>query len=111
MDTIVYNVEGKEKGKYVLPAFFDTEVKPAVLHEVTTGYLANLRSGTHATKTRGEVSFSGAKPWKQKGTGNARAGQKNSPLWRKGGIVFGPQPRDYYQKMSKQKRKIACCKC
>ena len=107
MDTIVYNVEGKEKGRYELPDFFNTEVKTALLHEVTTGYLANLRSGTHATKTRGEVSFSGAKPWKQKGTGNARAGQKNSPLWRKGGIVFGPQPRDYYQKMSKQKRRIA----
>ena len=107
MDTIVYNVEGKEKGRYELPGFFSTEVKTALLHEVTTGYLANLRSGTHATKTRGEVSFSGAKPWKQKGTGNARAGQRNSPLWRKGGIVFGPQPRDYYQKMPKQKRKLA----
>jgi large subunit ribosomal protein L4 len=107
MDTIVYTVDGKEKGRYELPAFFNTEVKTALLHEVTTGYLANLRAGTHATKTRGETSFSGAKPWKQKGTGNARAGQRNSPLWRKGGIVFGPQPRDYYQKMSKQKRKLA----
>ena len=107
MDTIVYTVEGKEKGRYELPAYFNTEVKTALLHEITTGYLANLRSGTHATKTRGEVSFSGAKPWKQKGTGNARAGQRNSPLWRKGGIVFGPQPRDYYQKMPKQKRKLA----
>ena len=105
MDTIVYTVEGKEKGRYELPEYFNTEVKTALLHEITTGYLANLRSGTHATKTRGEVSFSGAKPWKQKGTGNARAGQRNSPLWRKGGIVFGPQPRDYYQKMPKQKRK------
>ena len=90
MDTIVYTVEGKEKGRYELPEYFNTEVKTALLHEITTGYLANLRSGTHATKTRGEVSFSGAKPWKQKGTGNARAGQRNSPLWRKGGIVFGP---------------------
>jgi len=107
MDTIVYSIDGKEKGRYELPAFFNTEVKAALLHEITTGYLANLRSGTHATKTRGEVSFSGAKPWKQKGTGNARAGQRNSPLWRKGGIVFGPQPRDYYQKMPKQKRKLA----
>lgn len=107
MDTKVYTVEGKEKGRYELPVFFNTEVNTALLHEVTTGYLANLRSGTHATKTRGEVSFSGAKPWKQKGTGNARAGQKNSPLWRKGGIIFGPQPRDYYQKMTKQKRKTA----
>ena len=107
MDTIVYTVEGKEKGRYELPEYFNTEVKTALLHEITTGYLANLRSGTHATKTRGEVFFSGAKPWKQKGTGNARAGQRNSPLWRKGGIVFGPQPRDYYQKMPKQKRKLA----
>ena len=107
MDTIVYSIDGKEKGRYELPAFFNTEVKTALLHEITTGYLANLRSGTHSTKTRGEVSFSGAKPWKQKGTGNARAGQRNSPLWRKGGIVFGPQPRDYYQKMPKQKRKLA----
>lgn len=107
MDTIVYTVEGKEKGRYELPAFFNTEVKTALLHEMTTGYLANLRSGTHSTKTRGEVSFSGAKPWKQKGTGNARAGQRNSPLWRKGGVIFGPQPKSYYQKMSKQKRKLA----
>lgn len=107
MDTIVYTVEGKEKGRYELPAFFNTEVKTALLHEMTTGYLANLRSGTHSTKTRGEVSFSGAKPWKQKGTGNARAGQRNSPIWRKGGVTFGPRPRNYYQKMSKQKRKLA----
>ncbi len=107
MDTIVYTVDGKEKGRYELPTFFSTEIKTALLHEITTGYLANLRAGTHATKTRGETSFSGAKPWKQKGTGNARAGQRNSPLWRKGGIIFGPKPRDYYQKISKQKRKLA----
>ncbi|MDD3065420.1 MAG: 50S ribosomal protein L4 [Endomicrobiaceae bacterium] len=107
MDTKVYTVEGKEKGKFELPAFFNTEVSTALLHEITTGYMANKRAGTHATKTRGEVSFSGAKPWKQKGTGNARAGQKNSPLWRKGGVIFGPQPRDYFQKMSKQKRRLA----
>ena len=106
MDTIVYNVEGKEKGRYELPGFFSTEVKTALLHEVTTGYLANLRSGTHATKTRGEVSFSGAKPWKQKGTGNARAGQKNSPLWRKGGIVFGPVVRDHSHDLTKKFRKL-----
>jgi len=107
MDTIVYNVEGKEKGKYVLPAFFDTEVKPAVLHEVTTGYLANLRSGTHATKTRGEVSFSGAKPWKQKGTGRARAGSLRSPLFEGGGVSFGPKPRSYAFKMPVKARRLA----
>ena len=57
MDTIVYTVDGKEKGRYELPAFFNTEVKTALLHEVTTGYLANLRAGTQDTKTRGETSF------------------------------------------------------
>ncbi|MDR2252189.1 MAG: 50S ribosomal protein L4 [Endomicrobium sp.] len=103
----IYNAKGQEKGKMDLPAFFNTEISPALLHEITTAYLNNQRAGTHKTKTRGEVSFSGAKPWKQKGTGNARAGQRNSPLWRKGGIIFGPQPRDYYTKMSKQKRKLS----
>jgi large subunit ribosomal protein L4 len=107
METIVYNAKGQEKGKIELPAFFNTEVSSTLLHEITTAYLNNQRAGTHKTKTRGEVSFSGAKPWKQKGTGNARAGQKNSPLWRKGGIIFGPQPRDYYTKMSKQKKRLS----
>ncbi|MDR3125328.1 MAG: 50S ribosomal protein L4 [Endomicrobium sp.] len=107
METIVYNAKGQEKGKIELPSFFGTEVSSVLLHEITTAYLNNQRSGTHKTKTRGEVSFSGAKPWKQKGTGNARAGQRNSPLWRKGGIIFGPQPRDYYTKMSKQKKKTS----
>jgi len=107
METIVYNAKGQEKGRLELPAFFNTEVSSELLHEFTTAYLNNQRAGTHKTKTRGEVSFSGAKPWKQKGTGNARAGQRNSPLWRKGGIIFGPQPRDYYTKMSKQKKKLS----
>jgi large subunit ribosomal protein L4 len=107
MKTTVYDAMGEEKGEIELPDFFGTKVSVALLHEVTTAYLNNLRAGTHKTKTRGEVSFSGAKPWKQKGTGNARAGQKNSPLWRKGGIIFGPQPKDYYTKMSKQKKKIS----
>jgi large subunit ribosomal protein L4 len=107
METTVYNAQGQEKGRIELPAFFDTEVSGALLHEITTAYLNNQRSGTHKTKTRGEVSFSGAKPWRQKGTGNARAGQRNSPLWRKGGIIFGPRPRDYYTKMSKQKKRLS----
>ncbi len=107
MDTIVYNAKGQEKGKIELPAFFNTEVSKVLLHEITTAYLNNQRSGTHKTKSRGEVSFSGAKPWKQKGTGNARSGQRNSPLWRKGGVIFGPKPRDYYTKMSKQKKKLS----
>lgn len=107
METVVYNLKGQEKDKIEIPAFFNIEVSSVLLHEIATAYLSNQRAGTHKTKTRGEVSFSGAKPWKQKGTGNARAGQKNSPLWRKGGIIFGPQPRDYYIKMSKRKKKIS----
>jgi large subunit ribosomal protein L4 len=107
METIVYNAKGQEKGKIELPAFFNTEVSNTLLHEITTAYLNNQRSGTAKTKSRGEVAFSGAKPWKQKGTGNARAGQKNSPLWRKGGVIFGPKPRDYYTKMSKQKKRLS----
>ncbi|MDR2665838.1 MAG: 50S ribosomal protein L4 [Endomicrobium sp.] len=107
METVVYNSKGQENGKIELPTFFNAEVSSVLLHEITTAYLSNQRSGTHKTKTRGEVSFSGAKPWRQKGTGNARAGQKNSPLWRKGGVVFGPQPRNYYIKMSKQKKKLS----
>ena len=95
METIVYNAKGHEKRKIEFPSSFGMEVSSALLHEITTAYLNNQRAGTHKTKTRGEVSFSGAKPWKQKGTGNERAGQRNSPLWRKGGIIFGPQPRNY----------------
>ena len=107
METIVYNAKGQEKGKIELPAFFNTEVSNTLLHEITTAYLNNQRAGTAKTKSRGELSFSGAKPWKQKGTGNARAGQRNSPLWRKGGVIFGPKPRDYYTKMSKQKKRLS----
>jgi len=107
METIVYNAKGQEKGKMELSSFFNTEISKTLLHEITTAYMNNQRAGTAKAKTRGEVSFSGAKPWKQKGTGNARAGQRNSPLWRKGGIIFGPQPRDYYTKMSKQKKRLS----
>ncbi|MDR3112471.1 MAG: 50S ribosomal protein L4 [Elusimicrobiota bacterium] len=104
---MVYNSKGQEKEKIELPDFFDVKVSGVLLHEVVVTYLNNQRAGTHETKTRGEVSFSGAKPWKQKGTGNARAGQRNSPLWRKGGIIFGPRFKSYYTKISKQKKKIS----
>lgn len=105
METTVYNLQGQEKGKINLPPVFETEISPALLHEVVNGYLANKRSGTHSTKTRGEVSGGGKKPWKEKGTGNARAGSIRSPLWRKGGIMFGPKPRDYSQRLPQQKRR------
>jgi large subunit ribosomal protein L4 len=70
-------------------------------------FLANQRQGTHSTKTKGLVSGGGKKPWKQKGTGRARAGSIRSPLWRTGGIVFGPQPRDYSYKLPKKVKRLA----
>jgi large subunit ribosomal protein L4 len=107
METTVYNVQGKEVGKMDLPALFETKVSQSLLHEVVTGYLANQRSGTHSTKTRGEVSGGGCKPYKQKGTGNARRGSNRSPLMRKGGIIFGPRPHGYRHDISQSKRSLA----
>lgn len=78
----------------------------AVLHEVIVAFRANRRSGTACTKTKGTVSYSGAKPWRQKGTGRARAGYKSSPVWVGGGVAFGPKPRDYSKKIPKQKEAI-----
>jgi large subunit ribosomal protein L4 len=86
---------------------FDLPVKAGVLHESVVNYLANQRQGTHATKTRGKVRGGGRKPWKQKNTGRARAGTIRSPLWKGGGTVFGPHPRDYSYSVNKKQRKLA----
>lgn len=77
------------------------------LKEVIVGYQANARQGTASTKTKGEVRGSGKKPWRQKGTGMARSGDRQSPLWPGGGIVFGPKPRDYSKKLNKKVRQLA----
>jgi large subunit ribosomal protein L4 len=77
------------------------------LHEAVVAMRAARRSGSANTKTKAEVDLSGAKPWRQKGTGRARAGYASSPLWRKGGVVFGPKPRDYTKKVSKSTRRLA----
>src|ERR1043166_4457753 len=77
------------------------------LHDVVFAMRAARRSGSANTKTKAEVDLSGAKPWRQKGTGRARAGYKSSPLWRGGGVVFGPKPRDYSKKISKSTRRLA----
>src|ERR1043166_3172554 len=77
------------------------------LHEVVVAMRAARRSGTANTKSKADVDLSGAKPWRQKGTGRARAGYKSSPIWRGGGVVFGPKPRDYSQKISKSVRRLA----
>ncbi|MCC6352353.1 MAG: 50S ribosomal protein L4 [Verrucomicrobiae bacterium] len=85
----------------------DGEKGSHAVHEVIVAMRANRRTGTACAKTRGEVAGSNAKPWRQKGTGRARAGEKRSPLWRKGGVVFGPRPRDYSKKTSKAVRRLA----
>lgn len=86
---------------------FGVEVQPGILHEVVRMQRANRRQGTASTKTRGEVRGSGAKPWRQKGTGRARAGSRKSPVWRGGGTVFGPKPRDYSYKLTKKMKRLA----
>ncbi|HTY45156.1 MAG TPA: 50S ribosomal protein L4 [Patescibacteria group bacterium] len=92
----VYNTEGKEVDKIKLDAsVFDGTVNTAVIYQAVKGYLANQRRGLASTKTMGEVSGGGRKPWKQKGTGRARVGSIRSPLWYHGGVVFGPHPRDF----------------
>lgn len=92
----VLSLSGQSVGEAALAKeVFDGRVNRTLLEQVRIWYGWNQRQGTHATKTRGEVSGGGKKPWKQKGTGNARAGSIRSPLWRKGGTVFGPHPRSY----------------
>jgi len=94
--------------KVKLPAgVFDREFKESLIHQVVTAYLAAKRSGTHQQKTRSEVSGGGIKPWRQKGTGRARAGTIRSPLWRKGGVIFAARPRDYSQKVNKKAYRTA----
>lgn len=85
---------------------FNEEMNQAVVHENVRWLLASRRQGTHCAKTRTEVSGGGAKPWKQKGTGRARAGSNRSPIWRKGGVIFPPKPRDYYFALPKKVRSL-----
>jgi large subunit ribosomal protein L4 len=86
---------------------FGLERNDALVHQVVTAELAARRQGTHSTKTRGQVRGGGAKPWRQKGTGRARAGSSRNPLWAGGGTVFGPQPRTYTFKVNRKERKAA----
>jgi len=85
---------------------FGVEVKESVLHDIVVMQRANRRSGNASTKTRGELRGGGAKPWRQKGTGRARAGTRNSPVWRGGGTVFGPKPRDYSYSLPKKVKRL-----
>lgn len=101
------NIVGK---KEVPDIIFNNQASESVVHSAVVAYLANQRQGAHATKTRAMVSGGGRKPWRQKHTGRSRHGSIRSPLWRKGGVVFGPQPRDYYIKLPKQMKDTALFK-
>jgi len=103
LEVDVLNIENRPIGRIGLPEeIFGALVNKRILHEAVRNYLANQRQGTHATKTRGMVSGGGRKPWRQKKTGRARHGSIRSPLWKGGGITFGPQPRDYSYRLSKK---------
>lgn len=98
----VGSLSGKKSSVDALDAVFDHKYNEALLHEVVTSYRVNGRSGNSAQKNRSEVSGGGAKPWRQKGTGRARAGTSRSPIWRSGGVTFAAKKRDYERKINKK---------
>jgi len=109
MELDVYTREGRVSGEKVTlsPAIFEIEPNDHAIYQAVVTYQRNQRQGTHKTKTYGEVSGSGKKLWKQKHTGRARIGAVRSPLWKGGGSIFGPVPRDYSRQLPKQIRQLA----
>ena len=106
--TTLYNKAGKSIGNVELAdALFAAPINAAVLHQVVTAQLAGRRTGTHDTKTRGEVRGGGKKPYRQKGTGRARQGTRTAPHYRGGGAVFGPHPRSYEQRLPRKMKRLA----
>jgi len=104
----ILNSAGSQAGVYELKAdCLEADKGDQAVQDVVVAFLAKLRSGTAKTKTKGEVSGGGRKPWKQKGTGRARAGSIRSPIWRGGGITFGPQPRSYAKAINRSVRRLA----
>lgn len=104
----MFNTKGEQVGEIELSDdIFGVEVRPDIMHRAVVNYLANQRQGTASTLTRAEVSGGGRKPWRQKGTGRARHGSIRSPLWRSGGIIFGPKPRSYKAAMPKKLKRFA----
>jgi len=104
----VFSAEGEERGTTELPEhLFGASVNEHVLYEAVRSYLACQRQGTASAKSKGEVSGGGRKPWRQKGTGRARAGANTSPLWVRGGCVFGPTPRDYGYELPRKLKRLA----
>ena len=108
MKIAIKNIAGKNSGELEVKfALVENGKGTQAVHDVVVAYNAAQRSGTACTKTAGEVQGSNKKPWKQKGTGRARAGSVRSPLWAGGGVVFGPKPRDFTKKISKKTRALA----
>ncbi len=104
----ILDPSGNPNGSFEIPDnCIELEKGEQAVHDVVTAYLAGIRAGTASTKTRTEVSGGGAKPFRQKGTGRARAGSNRSPIWRHGGIIFGPKPRSYAKKVNKKVRTLA----
>lgn len=108
MKVPVYNMQGEQVREIELePSIFEIEPNLPVMHQALVRQQANARAGTHSTKTRAEVSRSGSKVWRQKGTGRARQGSRRAPHWVGGGVAFGPKPRDYSKKMPRKMRQLA----
>ncbi len=108
METTVFSIKGEELRTITLnDEVFNREICDGSIYHAINNELANRRVGTASTKTRGEVNYSNAKPWRQKGTGRARAGDKKSPIWVGGGTIFGPKPRDYSYTLPKKVKKLA----
>ena len=104
----VYNMAGEKIGEIQLSeAIFGIEPNKSVLHDSVKNHLANCRQGTQSALTKGEVSFTTRKPWRQKGTGRARAGYAGSPVWYHGGVAFAPKPRDYSYTLNKKVKRLA----
>lgn len=105
---VVVSMQGKPAGEFSLDPFvFDGKINKTLMSQAIVTYLANQRMGLANTKTRGEVSGGGKKPWRQKGTGRARVGSSRSPLWRKGGVTFGPKPHSFAKDFPKRMKAVA----
>jgi large subunit ribosomal protein L4 len=108
VDCVVHNWQGEEVGQATIDLRVAKKESAAhVVHRALVRQMTNARQGTASTKTRAEVSGGGRKPWRQKGTGRARAGSNRSPLWRGGGVIFGPKPREFNIKMNRKERRLA----
>lgn len=108
VECVVRNWQGEEVGQATLDLRVASEKSAAhIVHRALVRQMTNARQGNASTKTRAEVSGGGRKPWRQKGTGRARAGSIRSPLWRGGGVIFGPKPRDFELKMNRKERRLA----